>query len=192
MPVLNKAFQIVSRPVIILTILIRLVGTPIYRNKKEIINRIIIALKAPANYVQIIAKNSSDLDKSQWVTVQKKERATEKKEVKKIEISNRFIFIRQGDTDRMPEEDLILKLNTEIRRLENMPKSVKTIKMLYLGKKAISVFLSDKSDVNELGNKYRNRLIKVVKTVDVLIISAKIITKQHKIKLAGILLYRYL
>ena len=85
--------------------------------------------------------------------------------------------IRQGDIDRIPEENLILELNIEIRRLEGMPKSVKTIKILYLGKKAISVFLSDKSDVNELINKYRNRLIKVVKTVDVLVIGVKVIIK---------------
>ena len=43
-----------------------------------------------------------------------------------------------------------------------MPKSVKTIKILYLGKKAIFVLLSDKSDVNELVNKYRDKLIKVL------------------------------
>ena len=58
-----------------------------------------------------------------------------------------------------------------------MPKSVKTIKILYLRKKAISVLLSDKSDVNELVNKYRNRLIKIVKTVNVLVISAEIVIK---------------
>ena len=77
----------------------------------------------------------------------------------------------------MSEENLILELNIEIRRLKNVPKSVKTIKMLYLGKETISVFLSDNLDVNELVNKYRNRLIKVVKTVNVLITGAKIIIK---------------
>ena len=41
----------------------------------------------------------------------------------------------------------------------------------------IFVFLSDKSDVNELINKYRNRLIKIVKTVNVLVIGAKIVIK---------------
>ena len=87
------------------------------------------------------------------------------------------MFIRQGDIDRISEKDLILELNIEIRRLEGVPKSVKTIKILYLGKEAISVFLSDKSDVNELVNKYRNRLIKVVKMVNILVISDKIIIK---------------
>ena len=87
------------------------------------------------------------------------------------------MFIRQGDIDRIPEEDLILKLNIEIKRLKNVPKSVKTIKILYLKKEAISVFLSDKSDANELVNRYRNRLIKIVKIIDVLVISAKIIIK---------------
>ena len=77
----------------------------------------------------------------------------------------------------MPEKDLILELNTEIRRLEDVPKSVKIIKILYLGKGAISVFLSDKSDVNELVNKYRNRLIKIVKMIDVLIIGAEVVIK---------------
>ena len=88
-----------------------------------------------------------------------------------------MIFTRQGDTDRIPEEDLILELNIEIRRLEGVPKYVKTIKILYLEKKAIFVFLSDKSDVNELVNKYRNRLIKIVKIINVLVIGAKIVIK---------------
>ena len=87
------------------------------------------------------------------------------------------MFIRQGDIDRISEEDLMLELNIEIRRLKGMPKSVKTIKTLYLGKRAIFVFLSNKLDVNELVNKYRERLIKIVKTVNVLIIGAEIVTK---------------
>ena len=58
-----------------------------------------------------------------------------------------------------------------------MPKSIKAIKILYLGKKAISVFLSDKSDANELVNKYRDRLIKIVKTINVLVIGAEILIK---------------
>ena len=116
----------------------------------------------------------------------KKERNKENRDIQL------FIFIRQGDTDRMPEKDLILELNKKIRRLEDMPKSIKAIKMLYSEKKAISVFLSNKSDVNELVNKYRNRLIKAVKIIDVLIINAKIVIKYYKIKLTGMLLYRYI
>ena len=77
----------------------------------------------------------------------------------------------------MPEKDLILELNIEIRRLKGVPKSVKTIKILYSEKGAISVFLSDKSDVNELVNKYRDKLIKVVKIINILIIDAKVVTK---------------
>ena len=77
----------------------------------------------------------------------------------------------------MPEEDLILELNIEIKRLKGVPKSVKTIKILYSGKGAISVLLSDKSDVNELMNKYRNRLIKIVKIINVLIIGAEVVIK---------------
>ena len=100
-----------------------------------------------------------------------------KKEVKRAEISNRFIFTRQGNIDRIPEKNLILELNIEIKRLKDMPKSVKTIKILYLGKETISVFLSDKSDVNELVNKYRNRLIKIIKIINVLVTNAKIIIK---------------
>ena len=53
------------------------------------------------------------------------------------------MFIRQGNIDRIPEKDLILELNIEIRRLKGVPKSVKTIKMLYIGKETIFVFLSD-------------------------------------------------
>ena len=77
----------------------------------------------------------------------------------------------------MSKKDLILELNIKIRRLEGVPKSVKTIKILYLEKKTISVFLSDKLDANELVNKYRNKLIKVVKMVDVLIIDAEVVIK---------------
>ena len=77
----------------------------------------------------------------------------------------------------MPEKDLILELNIKIRRLKSVPKSVKTIKILYLGKEAISVLLSNKSDVNELVNKYRNKLIKIVKTVNVLVTDAEIVIK---------------
>ena len=77
----------------------------------------------------------------------------------------------------MPEKDLILKLNIEIRRLKNVPKSIKTIKMLYIRRGTIFVFLSDKLDVNELVNRYRDRLIKVVKTVNVLITGVKIVIK---------------
>ena len=87
------------------------------------------------------------------------------------------MFIRQGDIDRMSKEDLMLKLNIKIRRLEGVPKSVKAIKMLYLEKGAIFVFLSNKLDANELVNKYRNKLIKIVKIVDVLVIGAEIVIK---------------
>ena len=58
-----------------------------------------------------------------------------------------------------------------------MPKSIKTIKILYLEKEAISVFLSNKSKANELVNRYRNRLIKIIKTINVLITDVKIIIK---------------
>ena len=87
------------------------------------------------------------------------------------------MFIRQENIDRIPEKDLILELNIEIRRLKGVPKSVKAIKILYLEKKTISVLLSDKSDVNELMNRYRNKLIKVVKIVNILVTGAEVITK---------------
>ena len=77
----------------------------------------------------------------------------------------------------MPEENLMLELNIEIRRLKSVPKSVKTIKILYLGRGAISVLLLDNLDANELVNKYRDRLIKVVKIINVLVIGAEIVIK---------------
>ena len=40
--------------------------------------------------------------------------------MKKVETSNRFIFIRQGRSDRMPEIDLILELNIKIKRIEKI------------------------------------------------------------------------
>ena len=86
----------------------------------------------------------------------------------------------------------MLKLNTKIRRIERIPQTVKAIKISYSGKGSISVLLSDKSDVNELLNGYKDRLIKAVKAVNMLITEVEIVTKWHKIKLAGIPLIRYL
>ena len=43
--------------------------------------------------------------------------------------------------------------------------------------KIILVFFSDKADAHELLNKYRNRLIKVVKTVDMLVTGIKVVIK---------------
>ena len=77
----------------------------------------------------------------------------------------------------MSEKDLILKLNTKIRRLKKMPQSVKTIKILYSKKKAISVLLSDRSDVNKLLIRYRDRLIKAIKAVNILITDIKVVIK---------------
>ena len=69
---------------------------------------------------------------------------------------------------------------------------MKTIKISYSGKGSISIFLSNKSDVNELLNGYKDRLIKAVKVVDILVIRIEIVTKWHKVKLVGIFLIRYL
>ena len=71
----------------------------------------------------------------------------------------------------------MLELNTEIKRIERVPQTVKTIKISYSKKESISIFLSDKSDVNELLNGYKNRLIKTVKTVNILIIGVEIVIK---------------
>ena len=86
----------------------------------------------------------------------------------------------------------MLELNTEIKRIERISQTIKAIKISYSGKKSISIFLSDKSDVNELLNGYKDRLIKTVKVVDILVIKVEIVTKQYKVKLVGIPLIRYL
>ena len=65
MSVLNVVPQTILRPVIIPATLIRPIKTLIYKNEKEIVNKIMTAPRTPASYAQIIAKNSSDLDKSQ-------------------------------------------------------------------------------------------------------------------------------
>ena len=77
----------------------------------------------------------------------------------------------------MPEADLILKLNIEIRRIEEVPQTIKTIKISYSEKRSILILLSDKSDVNELLNGYKNRLIKAVKIVNMLVIEVEIVIK---------------
>ena len=77
----------------------------------------------------------------------------------------------------MPETDLILKLNIEIRRIEGVPQTIKTIKISYSRKGSISIFLSDKSEVNELLNGYKDRLIKAVKAVNMLITEVEIVIK---------------
>ena len=100
-----------------------------------------------------------------------------KKEVKKTETSNRFIFIKQKRSDKISKTDLILKLNTKIRRIEGVPQTIKTIKISYSRKRSISILLSDKSNANELLNGYKDKLIKTVKAVDILIIKIKIVIK---------------
>ena len=49
--------------------------------------------------------------------------------------------------------------------------------MSYSIKKTILIFLSDKADAHELLNKYRNKLIKVVKTINILMTGAEIVIK---------------
>ena len=54
---------------------------------------------------------------------------------------------------------------------------VKMIKILYLKRGTVLVFFVNKQDVNKLINKYYNKLIKVIKLVNVIIIEIKIIIK---------------
>ena len=102
------------------------------------------------------------------------------------------MFIRQERLDRISKTDLMLELNIEIRRIEKISQTVKAIKISYLEKGSISVFLSDKSDANELLNGYKDRLIKAVKVVNMLIIGVEIVIKWYKVKLVGMFLIRYL
>ena len=71
----------------------------------------------------------------------------------------------------------MLELNIEIRRIERVSQTIKTIKISYSGKGSISVLLSDKSDANELLNGYKDRLIKAIKAVNMLVIEVEIVTK---------------
>ena len=54
---------------------------------------------------------------------------------------------------------------------------MKAIKISYSGKESISVLLSDISDVNKLLNGYKDRLIKAIKAVNILIIEVEIVIK---------------
>ena len=92
----------------------------------------------------------------------------------------------------MPEADLMLELNTGIRNLEGVPRQVKAIKVSYSEKGVISVLLSERLNAEELVARHRDRLIKVIKTVDVAVTGVEIVTKWHKVKLAGMPLDRYL
>ena len=181
-----------QRPAIIPATPIRPAAVPTHKNREENTNMILNAPKAPASYAKVAAERSDRQEKDQWTMVQKKGRPTEKKEIRKTEVSSRLMFIRQGGIDRIPEEDLMLELNTEIRRLKGVPQSVKTIKISYSEKGAISILLSDRSDVNKLLIRHRNRLIKAVRAVDVLVTGIEVVTKWYKIKLAGMPLLRYL
>ena len=58
-----------------------------------------------------------------------------------------------------------------------MPQSIKIIKILYSKKKAISILLSDRSDVNKLLIKYRDRLIKAIRAVNILITNIEVVIK---------------
>ena len=84
------------------------------------------------------------------------------------------------------------ELNIEIKRIEEIPQTIKTIKISYSKKESISVFLSDKSDVNELLNGYKNRLIEAVKAINMLVIGIEIVIKYYKVKSIGIFLIKYL
>ena len=77
----------------------------------------------------------------------------------------------------MLKTDLILELNIEIRRIKEVPQSIKAIKISYSIKKTILILFLDKIDAYELLNKHRNRLIKVVKAVNILITNIKIVIK---------------
>ena len=131
-------------------------------------------LKAPVNYTQAAVNRFTDLNKSQWTMIGKKgrERKREiKREIRKADIHNRFMFIRQSEAGYMPEADLMLEINIEIRRLEGVSKTTKAIKVSYLNRGAISVFLSKSSDVSELLKNYRNQLVKVVEVVNPIVIN---------------------
>ena len=58
-----------------------------------------------------------------------------------------------------------------------MSQSVKAIKILYSEKKTISILLSDRSDVNKLLIRYRDRLIKAIKAVNILITNIEVVIK---------------
>ena len=64
--------------------------------------------------------------------------------------------------------------------------------MSYSKRGAISVFLSERSNAEELITRHRDRLIKAIRTVDAMVTGVEIVTKWHKVKLAGIPLDRYL
>ena len=68
-------------------------------------------------------------------------------------------------------------MNIKIRRIEKVSQTIKTIKILYSKKGSILIFLSDKSDVNELLNEYKDRLIKAIKIVNILVIEVEIVIK---------------
>ena len=71
----------------------------------------------------------------------------------------------------------MLELNIKIKRIKEVPQLIKTIKMSYSIKKTILILFLDKIDAHELLNKYRNRLIKIVKAINILITGAKIVIK---------------
>ena len=147
--------------------------------------------KAPISYVQVATTRGTDLDSNQWSVVQRK-RITEKKEPTRKEIISRFIFTRQAGVERMSEINLMLELNTGIRSLEGVPRSVKAIKVSYSERGVISVLLSERSNAEELITRHRDRLIKAIRTVDATVTDVEIVTKWYKVKLAGMPLDRYL
>ena len=58
-----------------------------------------------------------------------------------------------------------------------MPRSVKAIKVLYFKRGVISVLLSKRSNTKELITRHQNRLIKAIRTIDIIITGVKIVTK---------------
>ena len=107
-------------------------------------------------------------------------------------ISNRLIFIRPFGTRKMEEVNIMFELNMKIKKLERVLSSIKMVKVLYFKKKAILVFLLEDLNAEELIVKNQDKFIKVVKSVNIIIIKVKLVIKQYKLKLTGILLFEYL
>ena len=79
--------------------------------------------------------------------------------------------------ERIPEVNLILELNTRIRSLKGIPRSVKAIKVSYSERGAISVLLSKRSNTEELITRHQDRLIKAIRTMDIIVTGVEIVIK---------------
>ncbi len=125
-----------------------------------------------------------------WTEVtSKKQKANPPQKVEPAK--RRVIFWRVVTSLQKSEADLMFVLNKALQRA-NVLAYVRFIKVGNSQFGAISGFLTEKSNPEELLGEYPTTLIRAVKSVDEGVIGIKKLERWHRLKVYGMLLMRYL